>query len=203
MLGGADKSNGDLGTYITGADIIAAVKSWLRLAFGRELSAVEEVAGWSTELQQILGQIQKSEAYEIHAERVAGHPELFQPEVLQRLCASREVRGWEYVRAQDRREALSHRFAQLFETCDLLVMPTVAIRAPNLYERTIYLDGRAREVRDTLLSLTSIWNLLGLPAVSIPCGLLDGLPLGCQLIAAQGRDRMLLDAAQQLLAAGR
>ncbi|CAI1737626.1 amidase [Serratia entomophila] len=182
--------------------VIAAVKAWLGSACGRELPAAEEVAGWSAELQQILGQIQKSEAYEIHAERVAGHPELFQPEVLQRLRASREVRGWEYVRARERRETLSHRFAQLFETCDLLLMPTVAIRTPHLYDRKFYLDGRVCEVRDTLLSLTSIWNLLGLPAVSIPCGLLNGMPLGCQLIAAQGRDRMLLDAAQQLLAAG-
>lgn len=182
--------------------VIAAVKAWLHMACGRELPAAEEVAGWSTELHQILGQIQKSEAYEIHAERVACHPELFQPEVLQRLRASREVRGWEYVRALECREMQSRRFAQVFETCDLLLMPTVAIRTPNLYDRTFYLDGRVCEVRDTLLSLTSIWNLLGLPAVSIPCGLWEGLPLGCQLIAAQGQDRMLMDAAQQLLAAG-
>ena len=77
----------------------------------------------------------------MHAERVAERPELFQPEVLQRLVASREVRGWEYVRALARREVLSRRFARLFERCDVLLMPTVPVCAPALYARTLFLDG--------------------------------------------------------------
>lgn len=183
--------------------VVTMTEAWLRAVCGRRLPVAAEIAPWASEMQLILGQIQKSEAYEVHAERVAERPELFQPEVLQRLVASREVRGWEYVRALARREVLSRRFARLFERCDVLLMPTVPVCAPALYARTLFLDGRACGIRDALLSLTSIWNLLGLPAITIPCGRLDGLPVGCQLIAAKGRDRLLIDTARQLLAAAR
>ncbi len=182
---------------------VGMIEAWLCDVCGLKLPVATEVAPWASEMQLILGQIQKSEAYEVHAERVAGLPERFQPEVLQRLIASREVRGWEYVRALARRETLSRRFTRLFESCDLLLMPTVPVCAPALHARTLYLEGHTCGIRDILLSLTSVWNLLGLPAITIPCGLLRGLPLGCQLIAAKGKDRLLINAARQLLVAAR
>jgi amidase len=39
-------------------------------------------------------------------------------------------------------------------------------------------------------------NLLGLPAVSVPCGLLDGVPLGVQVIGGRYREDLCLDAAE-------
>jgi len=45
-------------------------------------------------------------------------------------------------------------------------------------------------------SFNSPWSLLGLPTVTIPCGLADGLPCGLQFIAARDHDHALLDAAR-------
>jgi amidase len=39
-------------------------------------------------------------------------------------------------------------------------------------------------------------NLLGLPAVSVPCGLTDGIPLGVQVIGGRYREDLCLDAAE-------
>jgi aspartyl-tRNA(Asn)/glutamyl-tRNA(Gln) amidotransferase subunit A len=43
--------------------------------------------------------------------------------------------------------------------------------------------------------MTVAANLTGSPAVSLPCGDVDGLPVGLQLIAAQRHDRQLLGLA--------
>jgi Asp-tRNA(Asn)/Glu-tRNA(Gln) amidotransferase A subunit family amidase len=43
--------------------------------------------------------------------------------------------------------------------------------------------------------LQGLWTLTGLPALAMPCGLYGGLPIGVQLIAAPGREDLLLAAA--------
>jgi aspartyl-tRNA(Asn)/glutamyl-tRNA(Gln) amidotransferase subunit A len=48
-----------------------------------------------------------------------------------------------------------------------------------------------------LLSHTSAWNLTGLPAISLPVGLLRGLPVGLQVIGAAGEDDRLLRVMAQ------
>ncbi|MCY1368867.1 Glutamyl-tRNA(Gln) amidotransferase subunit A [compost metagenome] len=78
-------------------------------------------------------------------------------------------------------------------------MPTVPILPPKIYERSVDVGSGNVHVRDALLSLTSPWNLLGLPAISIPCGVVDGLPVGLQLIAAPERDEFLLAVASKLV----
>lgn len=48
---------------------------------------------------------------------------------------------------------------------------------------------------------TPFANAAGLPAVTVPCGLIDGLPVACQLVGPVGSDRPLLALAGQLSAA--
>jgi amidase/aspartyl-tRNA(Asn)/glutamyl-tRNA(Gln) amidotransferase subunit A len=41
-----------------------------------------------------------------------------------------------------------------------------------------------------------IFNWLGFPAVSVPCGFLDGLPVGLQIASAPGREDLVLRVAE-------
>lgn len=142
--------------------------------------------------------IQSSEAYAIHAERVATAPELFGEELLARLRLAEQVRGWQYVRALADQQRATAAAARLFEHHDLLAMPTVPITAPPVGARSGRIGDTEIDIRAALLSQTSTWGVMGLPALSMPAGMVDGLPVGLQLVAPAGGEELLLTAAESL-----
>lgn len=79
---------------------------------------------------------------------------------------------------------------------DLLITPTVAAPAGPLGEYLrVYQAGRGS-------AFTRPFNVTGQPAVSLPLGWPDdGLPRGAQLVAAPGRDELLVQVAAELEAA--
>ncbi len=179
---------------IDDAAVTACVRAAAERFAGGAVQAAPEVTTHARALQSALGAIQRAEAYEVHAERVESEPGKFDPEVLERLRASRPVQGWEYVRALKERARLQAEFARLLQQVDVLALPAVAITAPALQQRSVAGPGSAG-VRETLLGLTNPWNVLGLPAISLPAGWVNGMPVGLQLVAAAGADEALLALA--------
>ncbi|MGH3545944.1 MAG: Asp-tRNA(Asn)/Glu-tRNA(Gln) amidotransferase subunit GatA [Mycobacteriales bacterium] len=83
-----------------------------------------------------------------------------------------------YGQAQKVRTLIGRDFATAFETCDVLVSPTSPTVAFSLGERTD--DPLAMYAAD-LCTLPA--SLAGIPAISVPCGISDGLPVGLQVMA--------------------
>jgi aspartyl-tRNA(Asn)/glutamyl-tRNA(Gln) amidotransferase subunit A len=178
--------------------ITSTTKLCAEKMFGQQLESVGGFEDIIPSLRVAMAAIQRSEAYEVHSDRLAKSPKLFESEVLERLEMSAEVRGWEYIKAMKTREALMTTMAQIFERFDLLAMPTLPTTAPELNQREINLQGEVVSVRDAVLSLTSAWNLTGLPAINIPAGLVNNLPIGLQIVAAKDQDFQMLSHLRNL-----
>jgi aspartyl-tRNA(Asn)/glutamyl-tRNA(Gln) amidotransferase subunit A len=98
-----------------------------------------------------------------------------------------------YGTAQKVRTVIKREHDALFERFDLLVSPTCATTAFPLGEKAA--DPLAMYLSDLL---TIPPNMAGLPSISIPCGLSDGLPVGLQLIGPQFAENTIFRAGHAL-----
>ncbi len=83
-----------------------------------------------------------------------------------------------YGQAQRVRTLITRDFAAAFETCDVLISPTTPTVAFPIGER---IDNPMSMYAADLCTLPA--SLAGLPAISVPCGLSEGLPVGLQVMA--------------------
>jgi aspartyl-tRNA(Asn)/glutamyl-tRNA(Gln) amidotransferase subunit A len=98
-----------------------------------------------------------------------------------------------YGRAQRVRTKIAGDFRTAFEQVDLIVTPTAPTVAFELGEKTA--DPLAMYLNDFC---TVPMSLAGIPAISIPCGLSEGLPVGLQIAGPAFSENRLLDAAYAL-----
>ena len=133
--------------------------------------------------------ISRSEAAAFHRSLEADLS-LYWEEVAQQLELGAEVSAVDYLDAQRVRGVLAARLLEVFKECDVLAMPTVPVVAPPAEDFASYLMVLARNAIP--------WSLVGFPAVSVPCGLSEGLPVGLQLVAPPGREDLLVAVGREV-----
>lgn len=95
-----------------------------------------------------------------------------------------------YKKAQTVRTKLINEFNDVFKNVDFLLGPVAPTTAFKIGANTT--DPLAMYLGDIM---TVGPSMVGVPAISVPCGTADGLPVGLQLIAPQRRDKELLQLA--------
>jgi aspartyl-tRNA(Asn)/glutamyl-tRNA(Gln) amidotransferase subunit A len=95
-----------------------------------------------------------------------------------------------YVKAQKVRTLIKRDFDRAFERCDAIVSATSPTVAFPIGAKTQ--DPLAMYLCDVL---TYGGNLAGLPGISVPCGMSEGLPVGLQVLAPQWREDLALRVA--------
>jgi aspartyl-tRNA(Asn)/glutamyl-tRNA(Gln) amidotransferase subunit A len=98
-----------------------------------------------------------------------------------------------YLKAQRVRSLIARDFAAAFERCDCILAPTAPSAAFPIGEKAD--DPVAMYLNDVF---TVPANLAGLPAISVPAGLSDGLPLGLQIIGRAFDEATVLRVGQML-----
>jgi aspartyl-tRNA(Asn)/glutamyl-tRNA(Gln) amidotransferase subunit A len=101
--------------------------------------------------------------------------------------------------AREVRQRVWETFRTVIGPNDLLLAPTVQYRAPTREEwAQSWSDLRYMA---TYTAHTAAANLLGWPAVSVPAGFVDGMPVGLQIMGRPDREPLVLQVAQAFLAA--
>lgn len=105
--------------------------------------------------------------------------------------------GYYYARAQNLVPALRAAYAKVFAAYDFVAMPTLPMSPRVLPAGDLPADEYIAQALDMSCN-NCTFNLTGDPSVSIPVGLIDGLPVGLMLTAQAGHDAQLLRFADVL-----
>jgi aspartyl-tRNA(Asn)/glutamyl-tRNA(Gln) amidotransferase subunit A len=117
------------------------------------------------------------------------------PDVRARLLAGLLLPGTAPVTGQRARRLLVERARPLLERFDLLAAPAMPVVAPPIGADEVETGGERLPYRLALIPFNSPWSCLGLPAASVPCGLVDGLPVGLALVGRRFAEATVLRAA--------
>jgi aspartyl-tRNA(Asn)/glutamyl-tRNA(Gln) amidotransferase subunit A len=147
-----------------------------------ELEGVQEASGFIT----------SGDAVTYHDRWLKETPDAYGPLVRERLAAGYQRTALEYLKAQEKRAQVTAAFAREFETVDLLVGATLPTLPCRIGEQNVLIDGKEVFVVTAFTVFNSPQNMAGLPALSVPCGFADGMPVGLQLFGAHGRDTRVL-----------
>jgi aspartyl-tRNA(Asn)/glutamyl-tRNA(Gln) amidotransferase subunit A len=97
-----------------------------------------------------------------------------------------------YLKAQKMRRLITNDFRAAFDKVDLVVGPTTPTPA---FEIGAKVDDPVTMYLNDIYTIGA--NLAGLPGISAPCGFVDDLPVGLQLIGPHFSEGRLLNAAHQ------
>lgn len=140
------------------------------------------------------GVLLSAHALTVHREQLVRDPAVFGADVRERLERARRLTATEVVEALRTRDRWRAALAELLSGSRLLACPTLPIPPPYRDQRQVAWPGGSESVTASLTRLTGVWNLAGLPAVSVPASR-RGLPCGLQLVGRRWSEPDLLDAA--------
>ncbi len=117
--------------------------------------------------------IEMCEATAYHMHWLATSASKYKPDVRSSLEQGLFVPAVYYIQALRYRGKVFPEIVRLFKKFDVIITPTMPVVATRTGE----------ELKDdTGMYCTGSFNLLGLPALSMPCGFVDGLPVGMQIV---------------------
>jgi aspartyl-tRNA(Asn)/glutamyl-tRNA(Gln) amidotransferase subunit A len=164
--------------------------------------ALRVVAGLAAEMREVAVPVDgdrtvaKAETYAYHFPFLAEHAQQYDPETLRRINTGADVSVRDYVAKLHELELLRRGAAEIFKDVDVVVTPTTPVPPPLLAELQADVS-RLRERELVMLRNTRPFNVLGLPAISVPCGETSaGLPVALQIAGPAGNDAQVLAFAR-------
>jgi len=140
-------------------------------------------------VDEIYARVRSVEAFAYHRQWISDSPEKYQPVTRQRIIDNEaDVKPADYAQARLELDLLRREIKKVFTTVDALVMPTLPSPPVLITEGS---NPAAVSIRNT-----SPFDVLGLPAITVPCGFTaSGLPIGLQIVGAPFAESAVLALA--------
>jgi aspartyl-tRNA(Asn)/glutamyl-tRNA(Gln) amidotransferase subunit A len=135
----------------------------------------------------------RAEAAWVHRAALAAGDEGFSDLVRPPLQAGVTIPAGAYIDALRAREAVRAEFGGALRTWDAFVLPTSPVLPPRRGQMEVEVAaGRTMSTREAVLGQTLAFSFAGLPALALPMGTAEGLPVSLQLVGAEAADARLL-----------
>jgi aspartyl-tRNA(Asn)/glutamyl-tRNA(Gln) amidotransferase subunit A len=163
---------------VTGA-IEKALGVWREL--GCEI--VELKAPDLDEMSALYQFVAAAEAVAVHAESLRQRPGDYSDQVRTRLQPGFAVTALQYLEAVRARPQVTAGFVEaVLGKCDALVAPVTPFASARIEDTDVGGGPEMFRVLGEFTRFTRPINYLGLPALSLPCGFEQGMPIGLQLV---------------------
>ena len=137
-------------------------------------------------IDEIYVKVRSVEGYAYHSQWITESPEKYQAVTRERISRNAgEIKAPVYAQARRELDLLRRQIKKAFTTVDLLAMPTLPTPPGTIAQ------GAEPSIRNTCP-----FDVLGLPAISVPCGFTtSGLPIGLQIVGAPFAESTVLALA--------
>ncbi|WP_082233672.1 Asp-tRNA(Asn)/Glu-tRNA(Gln) amidotransferase GatCAB subunit A [Halobacillus massiliensis] len=136
-----------------------------------------------------------TEASTVHHSNLIERSQDFGEDVRLLLEAGEVPSAVDYLQAQQIRRQLDVEFAEAMKQVDVIISPTLPFTPIDIGADTLSLNSEIVSFLDHIIRFTLPGNLTGLPSISIPCGLSNGLPVGMQIMGKAFKEEDVLQVA--------
>ncbi len=134
-----------------------------------------------------------SEASAIHHSDMQTRPDDFGADIRFLFELGELFTAVDYLQAQQARRQLKSEFDAALEKVDVLICPTLPFIAPNIGDDKVNINGQKVDFIENCIRFTGPSNLTGLPAMTVPAGVVDKMPVGLQIIGRAFDEARLLN----------
>ena len=143
-------------------------------------------------LPERVGSVFMREVADVHRDLFGEHADRYGENVRVKIARCMAVTDKEFDDGVRAREAYRERCLERLQDVDLVLTPTISFVAPPA-------DVDELTIREAAIRFTFPFNVLGWPALALPCGPAeDGLPASVQLVGRAGDDALVLAAGRLL-----
>ena len=182
--------------YAIDADVLSALEQRVDALRAAGWSVADADPKWPDGIRDYpLAALQHAGLHALYGQRLQTHRDDIDPNLVAQIEAGAALTPVELAQVLRLREQIAMSLSRFFDHHDLLLCPTAPVTAwpidqlgpPVIGDRPAGPRGHA--------AFTPLFNHCGVPACSIPAGLVRGLPVGLQIVAPRFEDARVLQMA--------